>query len=38
MSVICGGLSNLWIKCSSSYNRGPTIEEITVPQGSEDGI
>lgn len=39
MSVIYGGLSDLWIKCSSSnYNSGPTIEEITVLQGSEDGI
>lgn len=39
MSVIFGGLSNLWIKCSvSSYNSGPTIEEITVLQGSDYGI
>lgn len=39
MSVIYGGLSNLWIKCSaSSYNIGPTIEEITVLQGSDEGI
>lgn len=39
MSLIYGGLSDLWIKCSaSSYNSGPTIEEITVLQGSDDGI
>jgi hypothetical protein len=39
MSVIYGGLSDLQIKCSaSSYNTGPTIEKITVLQGSDDGI
>lgn len=38
MSVIYGGLSDLWIKCSSSYNSGPTIEGIPVLQGSEDGM
>lgn len=33
------GLSDLWIKCSASrYDSGPTIEEITVLQGSDDGI
>jgi len=38
MSVIYRGLSELCIKCSaSSYNIGPTIEEITVLQGSDNG-
>jgi hypothetical protein len=39
MSVFYGGLSDLWIKRSaSSHSSGPTIEEITVLQGSDGGI
>jgi len=39
MSVIYGGLSELWTKCSaSSYNSGPTTEASTVLQGSDNGI